>query len=109
MVAQARRQRRLEQQRRLKEERDSINRSWIAFRHRLRKMFGPAVESRLVFLDQRWYEIRSCGWNPEDSDIWNWWMHLDWPIRVRLILMSKRCGMYAQSRKLWKKTHISLN
>lgn len=95
------------QQQQLIESKNSIVSRWQNFRARLRRLYGPGVESRLVYLDQRWYEIRSCGWNPEDSEIWDWWAHLDWPIRIRLILMSRRCGMYAQNRKLWKNPSLS--
>ena len=107
MVAIARRQKReQERQQRLTLERDALADRWNGFRIRLKRMYGVAVESRLVYLDQRWYEIRQCGWNPEDPDIWEWWSHLDWPVRIRLIVMSRKCGMYAQSRRLWKKPNI---
>jgi hypothetical protein len=96
-----------ERQKRLLDQRRALDESWGRFRSRLRRMYGHAVESRLVYLDPRWYEIRQCGWNPEDAEIWEWWSHLDWPVKIRLILMSKRCGMYAQSRKLWKKPSLS--
>lgn len=105
MVAKANRKEQKQEQ--LLQARRSIEARWMKFRSRLRRMYGPSVETRLIYLDKRWYEIRSCGWNPADSDIWKWWSEIHWPMQVRLQLMSRRCGMYAQSRKLWKNPCIS--
>ena len=98
-----------DKQERLLASKAAIESRWQKFRVRLRRLYGPDVESRLIYLDQRWYEIRVCGWNPAEEKIWEWWTsRLHWPARVRLILMSRRCGVSQKSKSLVKPSYSAL-
>lgn len=79
-------------------------------------------------LDIRFWEMRSCGFNPWDDrsffwwrqpdgtlfvgrGLWQWWLHLHWRERDRLVELSRQYGMREPKlrRRRWVPSEQQLN
>lgn len=54
---------------------------------RIARRRGRALELR--HLDQRWWMCKSCGWDPNNPVIWDWWIRLHWRTRETVYRMSR--------------------
>lgn len=48
------------------------------------------LTSRVI--DVRFWEVRSCGWNPWNDSIWHWWIGLHIETRRKLVALTRDFG-----------------
>jgi hypothetical protein len=61
----------------------------------------------LYYRDMRAYELRRCGWSPEDARVWAWWCGLPLAARLAFVDMAQHDpAVRFSQRQAWQQRRL---